>query len=157
LITHLDERSLDSPAFSYIIRYKPDRDSSASLGKTRMAGFGVELALKKTDYLVVDDRATGSSSSAEEVDGSVGEVAAGTFEEILGEDPWAELATPLSKFEVMGEHNPGPRANEAYSQIWDLKHLRSSCHLPTPWTPCKSFRRTSQSTRQPCHVKCRYL
>jgi UDP-glucose:glycoprotein glucosyltransferase len=71
-----------------------------------MAGYGVELALKKTDYLVVDDRDTGSHSAPIEASGNEKEVAAGTFQEILGEDPWSELATPLSKFEVMGKSRP---------------------------------------------------
>lgn len=69
-----------------------------------MAGYGVELALKKTDYLVVDDRDTGSASSSDpSPQSSNATLASGTFEEILGNDPWAELSTPLSKFEVMGK------------------------------------------------------
>lgn len=68
-----------------------------------MAGYGVELALKKTDYLVVDDRDTGSGSTPFEPSESAEEVIGGTFQEILGENPWSELAIPLSKFEVMGK------------------------------------------------------
>jgi UDP-glucose:glycoprotein glucosyltransferase len=69
-----------------------------------MAGYGMELALKKTDYLVVDDRDTGSGSSSDsQIQPSNTTLASGTFEDILGSDPWAELSTPLSKFEVMGK------------------------------------------------------
>ena len=69
-----------------------------------MAGYGVELALKKTDYLVVDDRDTGSASSSDPSPQSFNAtLGSGTFEDILGNDPWAELSTPLSKFEVMGK------------------------------------------------------
>ena len=69
-----------------------------------MAGYGVELALKKTDYLVVDDRDTGTGSSTDTREQSSNvTLASGSFEEILGSDPWADLAIPLTKSEVMGK------------------------------------------------------
>jgi UDP-glucose:glycoprotein glucosyltransferase len=69
-----------------------------------MAGYGVELALKKTDYLVVDDLDTVCVSwSFSNTHPKTTTLASGTFEDILGSDPWAELSTPLSKFEVMGK------------------------------------------------------
>jgi UDP-glucose:glycoprotein glucosyltransferase len=37
----------------YVLRYKPPKNSRNSL---YLAGYGVELALKKTDYIVIDDR-----------------------------------------------------------------------------------------------------
>ncbi|GES84353.1 UDP-glucose:Glyco protein glucosyltransferase-domain-containing protein [Rhizophagus clarus] len=37
----------------YVLRYKPPKGSQNSL---YLAGYGVELALKKTDYIVIDDR-----------------------------------------------------------------------------------------------------
>ena len=37
----------------YILRYKPPKDGQDPL---YLAGYGVELALKKTDYIVIDDR-----------------------------------------------------------------------------------------------------
>jgi UDP-glucose:glycoprotein glucosyltransferase len=103
LLTSLDQRTRNEPSFAYIIRYKPSPDRRSGT-KSKLAGYGVELALKKTDYLVVDDRATGDISSSPASDhSSNATLTSGTFEEILGSDPWAELSTPLSKFEVMGE------------------------------------------------------
>lgn len=62
--------------------------------------------MKNTDYLVVDDRDTGSA-----MDGSaqaplkVGEQGSseGPFAAVLGSDPWSELSTPLRPTEVAGE------------------------------------------------------
>lgn len=72
-----------------------------------MAGYGVELALKKTDYLVVDDRDSGSSTSDTQDSTSSTTLDSGSFEKILGTDPWADLAVPLTKSEVMGTSIPG--------------------------------------------------
>lgn len=63
------------------------------------------MALKKTDYLVVDDRATGAGSaqavqkptSAPSGDSERG---AGPFGEVLGQNPWAELSRPLKLSEL---------------------------------------------------------
>lgn len=104
-LNYLDTHSAVDSDFSYIIRYRPDRFNRTKYGKTKLAGYGVELALKKTDYLVVDDRETGSPNEAT---GDVPEAGRGlegsSFGELLGEDPWAELATPLTKLEILGEH-----------------------------------------------------
>ena len=63
----------------------------------------MELALKKTDYLVVDDRNTGASlQTVPSVDGENISLSGNSFSEVLGQDPWAELATPLTKFEILG-------------------------------------------------------
>ena len=69
-----------------------------------MSGYGVEMALKKTDYLVVDDRATGSSrtSGAKTVVKATG-AQSGPLNDVLGEDPWSELAIPLTASEVNGQ------------------------------------------------------
>jgi len=37
----------------YVLRYKPPEGSQDTL---HLSGYGVELALKKTDYIVIDDR-----------------------------------------------------------------------------------------------------
>ncbi|GBC31348.2 uncharacterized protein OCT59_016320 [Rhizophagus irregularis] len=44
---------VDNEEVEYVLRYKPPRGSRNSL---HLAGYGVELALKKTDYIVIDDR-----------------------------------------------------------------------------------------------------
>jgi UDP-glucose:glycoprotein glucosyltransferase len=60
----------------------------------------VELALKKTDYLVVDDRATGGlQASANGIQGNSSS-GRGMFSDILGDDPWSELSTPIAKEEL---------------------------------------------------------
>jgi len=68
-----------------------------------MAGYGVELALKKTDYLVVDDRNSGSAAPGSQDQSTNASLSSGSFEEILGSDPWADLAVPLTKSEVLGK------------------------------------------------------
>lgn len=44
---------VDREEVEYVLRYKPPKGSRNSL---HLAGYGVELALKKTDYIVIDDR-----------------------------------------------------------------------------------------------------
>lgn len=46
----------DLQDLSYIIRYRPSSLPSSS--PLYLAGYGVEMALKKTDYLVIDDRSS---------------------------------------------------------------------------------------------------
>ena len=61
------------------------------------------MVLKKTDYLVVDDRAPTSGQVEEQVPLTHGEgesTKESIFGDVLGEDPWAELANPLQRFEV---------------------------------------------------------
>lgn len=56
---------------SYRIRYKPSRARKSPLA---VSGYGVELALKKTDYIVIDDRQKdemGSEPTKEASDGSL--------------------------------------------------------------------------------------
>ncbi|RIA98379.1 Glycosyltransferase Family 24 protein [Glomus cerebriforme] len=44
---------VDNGEAEYVLRYKPPKKSQDTL---YLAGYGVELALKKTDYIVIDDR-----------------------------------------------------------------------------------------------------
>ncbi len=68
-----------------------------------MSGYGVEMVLKKTDYLVVDDRATsGGNSALQKLERSAGN-GSGMFSELLGDDPWSETATPMLKSELKVE------------------------------------------------------
>lgn len=48
--------------FSYRVRYRPS--SSDQTDKLFVSGYGVELALKRTDYIVIDDRDAEQSSSS---------------------------------------------------------------------------------------------
>lgn len=109
LLAYLDKHASADRYFRYIVRYKPSsRGTDRQAGrKTAMSGYGVELALKRTDYLVVDDRATSGSSAglAQEPLSSAGELgsAEGPFATILGADPWLELSTPLRPTELASE------------------------------------------------------
>jgi UDP-glucose:glycoprotein glucosyltransferase len=106
LLDYLDKHASAYPSFQYNVRYRPPIGSGTrgtrGEKKTALSGFGVELALKKTDYLVVDDRATSSSSSLAQTR-TEGRNQSGLFSETLGPDPWAELASPLTAPEVYGE------------------------------------------------------
>lgn len=63
----------------------------------------MELALKKTDYLVVDDRAAPIPHAGQEGGArSVTKAASGPFDDSLGSDPWAELSKPLRPTEIAG-------------------------------------------------------
>lgn len=90
----------------FIVRYKPSASAGADgRRKTGMTGYGVELALKRTDYLVVDDRATAGTKSGET---TMSEEAAltrssGPFADTLGNDPWSELSSSLKPSEIAGE------------------------------------------------------
>jgi UDP-glucose:glycoprotein glucosyltransferase len=88
---------------SYRVRYKPS--SNAEHKPLMVSGYGVELALKRTDYIVIDDR---NSDEEEDV--------ASTGEATLSEEEVSDLR-PLSSTElkrlgmraasfVMGSDNP---------------------------------------------------
>lgn len=98
LLSYLERHASQYPSFRFIIRYKP----SAHHTRVALSGYGVELALKRTDYLVVDDRA---SPSSEQIPFSApsGQSDTGPFSKQLGSDPWAELSTPLRPTELAGE------------------------------------------------------
>lgn len=48
--------AVEESKVSYVLRYRPSLEPSKPL---YLSGYGVELALKKTDYLVIDDRDSG--------------------------------------------------------------------------------------------------
>ncbi|CAN6621430.1 hypothetical protein TRVA0_008S02234 [Trichomonascus vanleenenianus] len=54
-----------SGKIQYIVRYKPSEEISE---KERLSGYSVELALKRTDYLVIDDRNKEARETPEEED-----------------------------------------------------------------------------------------
>lgn len=67
-LNYLQHYARTYPTFQYVVRYKPSASQkgmsdSTSEKRTELAGYGVEMALKKTDYLVVDDRASTSRSN----------------------------------------------------------------------------------------------
>ncbi|KAL8760548.1 MAG: hypothetical protein Q9184_003275 [Pyrenodesmia sp. 2 TL-2023] len=78
---------------SYRIRYRP---SSATTGRPlTVNGYGVELALKRTDYIVIDDRGDDKKEGEHEISGT------GAEEVVLEMEELADLK-PLSTTELRG-------------------------------------------------------
>lgn len=96
LLEFLRDHALKFPSFQYVVRYRAPKVISEA--RTPLSGYGVEMALKKTDYLVVDDRdgKTGSGAQA----AFRGPTNATRKFDVLGEDPWAETQKPLGPKEV---------------------------------------------------------
>jgi UDP-glucose:glycoprotein glucosyltransferase len=103
LVSYLQHHATTTPGFQYIVRYRPSRTKPS---RTGLSGYGVEMALKKTDYLVVDDRASGRVAAHVNVHDSEEE---GIFAATLGEDPWSEMSTPLTSKEITCESICTPR------------------------------------------------
>ncbi|KAI9482602.1 UDP-glucose:glycoprotein glucosyltransferase-domain-containing protein [Zychaea mexicana] len=64
----------ERPGFAYIVRYMPPpnaADSKKCDYQLALTGYGVEMALKKTDYLVIDDRNNDASSTQASVKGKL--------------------------------------------------------------------------------------
>nr|XP_019013386.1 UDP-glucose:glycoprotein glucosyltransferase [Kwoniella pini CBS 10737]OCF52167.1 UDP-glucose:glycoprotein glucosyltransferase [Kwoniella pini CBS 10737] len=102
LLNYLAYHETQYPNFNYVIRYLPPSVIDETK-KTPLSGWGVEMALKKTDYLVVDDRLTGTSKSQsdnQKVIKSDQDVEEGMFDKVLGKDPWSDLSTPLTSDEI---------------------------------------------------------
>lgn len=59
------------------------------------------MALKRMDYLVVDDRATGNTSFQYEGDEMTRDESS-IFAHVFGDDPWGDQATPLTPTEIRG-------------------------------------------------------
>ena len=76
---------------SYRVRYRPSGSSNKHLV---INGYGVELALKRTDYIVIDDRAAGEESSDSGAPSAEAEV-------ILEDEELLDLK-PLSSTELLG-------------------------------------------------------
>lgn len=76
---------------SYRIRYRPSNTSNKPLV---ISGYGVELALKRTDYIVIDDRVAGEEGSDNQAPPAEGEV-------IVEDDDLSDLK-PLSSTELLG-------------------------------------------------------
>lgn len=82
---------------SYQIRYRPSQSQSAK--RLAVNGYGIELALKRTDYIVIDDRSAGSEEAEEQGLSADIEVAAEEF--LLETEEVADLK-PLSSKELLG-------------------------------------------------------
>lgn len=82
---------------SYRIRYRPSQSQSAK--RLAVNGYGIELALKRTDYIVIDDRNAGSEEAEDQ--GVSAENGAAAAEFLLETEEVADLK-PLSSKELLG-------------------------------------------------------
>ena len=97
-----------SPHVTYVFRLIPPVENS-NQQRTYLAGYGVALDLKKTDYLAVDDRlkgglgneeATGDAVNAEEIDPVVALLQQYPVDESV------DVTLPLTEEELLGECPP---------------------------------------------------
>ncbi|KAL1411228.1 killer toxin resistant protein [Vanrija albida] len=101
LLEYLDAHAKAYPSFQYVVRYRPTAADRERTARTPLAGYGVEMALKNTDYLVVDDRAAGNGGNdAQAAFEAPSNSSSQPFAAVLGSDPWAEHATPLTAAEA---------------------------------------------------------
>ena len=82
---------------SYRIRYRPPQSQLAK--PLAVNGYGIELALKRTDYIVIDDRSAGSEESDDQGLSAGNEAAAEDY--VLETEEVADLK-PLSSKELLG-------------------------------------------------------
>ena len=86
---------------SYRIRYRPSTSESAK--PLAVNGYGVELALKRTDYIVIDDRSAGAEGPEDQTPliGNEADTEAGSAEILLDSEDVSDLK-PLSAKELLG-------------------------------------------------------
>jgi UDP-glucose:glycoprotein glucosyltransferase len=65
LVAYLRSHAAQTENFRFIVRYRPSlaKKQDHFAARNSLKGYGVEMVLKKTDYLTVDDRQTEQSSS----------------------------------------------------------------------------------------------
>lgn len=80
---------------SYRVRYRPSTAASRPAKPLFVSGYGVELYLKRTDYIMIDDRASGKGDSKEALLDSKPTLTV----DRLSDSPTADLE-PLSSSEV---------------------------------------------------------
>lgn len=54
LLEFLDEFYAGHPTFTYAVRYAAPKEGEGEQARTKLSGYGVEMALKKTDYPPAD-------------------------------------------------------------------------------------------------------
>lgn len=96
----------------YILRYVPPAGREVAQ-RNYLSGYGVALDLKKTDYLVVDDRQASQSRDGSQGEQKDGEDAVDlvmnlieTFEDKTGDAP--NVASALSEEEIAGMSDVTP-------------------------------------------------
>ncbi|KAH9837462.1 glycosyltransferase family 24 protein [Teratosphaeria destructans] len=87
---------------SYRVRYKPATDANDE--HLTVSGYGVELALKRTDYIVIDDRQAEEQNDAEARDGTLSEEDVSDLRPLSASE-LLKLGLKASSF-VMASHEP---------------------------------------------------
>ncbi|KAI8067868.1 UDP-glucose:glycoprotein glucosyltransferase-domain-containing protein [Gongronella butleri] len=81
---YLRKRVDDAGDIAFSIHYKPAAGSNSSTAPLYLTGYGVELAIKNTDYLVIDDRASAVDSDEKKQDDDESDSTAASFIKNLG-------------------------------------------------------------------------
>ncbi|KAJ9105313.1 hypothetical protein QFC21_001681 [Naganishia friedmannii] len=106
LLAYLRKHAAQDENFRFVVRYRPSLapDGDPALGRNSLKGYGVEMVLKRTDYLTVDDRETDVGNDQQEVyvlSNNTVTNKRNRYAGIFGDDPWADLAAnPLRPSEI---------------------------------------------------------
>lgn len=67
LLSYLKDHASRTEDFRFIVRYRPDseRERDVVRAPNSLKGYGVEMVLKRTDYLTIDDRQLDGSGTGE--------------------------------------------------------------------------------------------
>ncbi|KAJ9120827.1 hypothetical protein QFC22_002761 [Naganishia vaughanmartiniae] len=109
LFAYLKNHAVQDENFRFIVRYRPalsrDTEDGSAVSRNSLKGYGVEMVLKRTDYLTVDDRETADVGSDQQqvyvFSNNTVTNKQNRYAEIFGDDPWADLAAnPLRPSEI---------------------------------------------------------
>ncbi|KAI8968326.1 UDP-glucose:glycoprotein glucosyltransferase-domain-containing protein [Mycotypha africana] len=92
----------DDNDISFVLRYRPMTDENIStnaIAPLYLSGYGVEMALKKTDYLVIDDRESQSRTSMKDKMAHVGKKIAKSASSLF-ESGQLETIEPVTPVEI---------------------------------------------------------
>ena len=119
---YLDKLS-NEHGLQYSIRYKPPAPSAANIPLT-LAGYGVELALKSTDYIVIDYRDLGHGDGG----GATGQTVfkADADENLFGDE--VPVVEPVNQADVESTYGTSSGKNHC-----------TLCHVANPFQRSFSF------------------
>ncbi|GAA5851766.1 hypothetical protein JCM9279_004400 [Rhodotorula babjevae] len=139
-----------APRLQLVLRWKPSTKARLEQKKLVLGGYGAALDIKKSDYLVIDDRLAGASSSsgakpAHEVLGieggaaakmeavkkaDVAELGVRTAQLILGsEDPFSTFVDITSAFPRLASHLPALVPNPSPHLMSEVSNNQMSSRL----------------------------
>ena len=110
------------PRIQFALRWKPSTRAQKTCEKLVLSGYGAMLDIKKSDYLAIDDRVTGSTAAA-----AAGVGKAEPSEPILeieGDAP--PKMEPVKKADIAGKSEMTPRIFHARNGLPNPDHPRQS-------------------------------